>query len=910
MQKTRGPYRLQIEPLEDRVVPSNWLVTNTSNNAGTSGSLPWAVAHADTDTSNANITFSSTAFQGATTITLASTLTLSNTAHSITIDGSGAGPITISGNNSYGGVIVSGATVTIQNLTLTAMKTTYFGQGGGIVNSGTLSVNNVTMTSCAASELGGAIASTAGSVNATSCTLTNNTGVDYGAGVFVSGGTATLSSCTISNNSATYDGGAIYVGGGSLSVDNCMINNNNAGTPSSGNGGAILDDGATLTVSGGTVDNNTARNGGGISIYSGSVAVTDVTISDNYASTNGGGIISLGTLTVTGCTLSANTAAGSTYSGGGIINGGTLTVVNSIFTGNAATVSNGGGIYNDSGSTATVIGSTFSANSAVNGAAIYCAGTGVLTVNSSTITANTTATVSGNGGGLYVAGIFSVVNSTITSNSAGQYGGGIYGSGSTATLVNTIVAANSLSNGTSLDITGSVSGNNNLIGNGAGMSGISNGSNGNQVGTASNPINPLLNPLANNGGPTQTMSEQTGSPALNMGGAVTTLSAAVADAATTTITVANLSRLAASALATLASGYYFTIQIDGEQMGVLGASSSSLTVIRGINGTKAVIHSSGASVYVVADQRGFVVPANNPPVVDVGAYESTGAALLPAVASLSPNSGATAGGTTVIITGANFTDATAVMFGATSATTFTINSDSQITATDPAGSGVVDVTVVTSVGTSAVSSADEFTYLAPPSTTSVVINQDLTVLYNAAGQPFAGAQRSMVDDIVYTFSEPVSILSPAVDPSLFIVAVAPSWNGTVPTLSWAAVAGSGDTEWAVTFSGNGVTGGSIANGAYTITVADPSSITAESDNQALNLAPSGIGGATQSFFRLFGDINGDEYVNAADNAKFKQAMTTYNAVFDDNQDGFVNACDNCQLKIDLALNFSGFTPTI
>jgi trimeric autotransporter adhesin len=199
---------------------------------------------------------------------------------------------------------------------------------------------------------------------------------------------------------------------------------------------------------------------------------------------------------------------------------------------------------------------------------------------------------------------------------------------------------------------------------------------------------------------------------------------------------------------------------------------------------------------------------------------------------------------------------------------------------------------------------------APPAITSVVINQNISALYNAAGQPFAGAQRSMVDDIVYTFSEPVNILNPGIDPNVFTVAVASGWTGTVPTLSWAPVAGSNSTQWAVTFSGNGVTGGSIDSGAYTITVTDPWSIFAVSDGQALSLDASGIGGATQSFFRLFGDINGDEVVNAADNAKFKQALTSSNAAFDFNSDGVVNAADNAQFKVDLSVNFSGFTATI
>jgi Beta-propeller repeat len=198
----------------------------------------------------------------------------------------------------------------------------------------------------------------------------------------------------------------------------------------------------------------------------------------------------------------------------------------------------------------------------------------------------------------------------------------------------------------------------------------------------------------------------------------------------------------------------------------------------------------------------------------------------------------------------------------------------------------------------------------PPAISSVVINQDISALYNAAGQPSPGVQRSMVDDIVYTFSEPVNILDPGTDPNVFTVAVASGWTGTVPTLGWTAVAGSNGTQWAVTFSGNGVTGGSIANGAYTITVNDPASITAASDDQELSLDASGIGGATQSFYRLFGDINGDEVVNAADNIQFKQALTAYNVAFDYNDDGVVNATDNLQFKNDLSVNYSGFTATI
>ena len=103
---------------------------------------------------------------------------------------------------------------------------------------------------------------------------------------------------------------------------------------------------------------------------------------------------------------------------------------------------------------------------------------------------------------------------------------------------------------------------------------------------------------------------------------------------------------------------------------------------------------------------------------------------------------------------------------------------------------------------------------------------------------------------------------------------------------------------------------SIANGAYTITLNDPASIAAVADSQGLSLAPSGIGGTIQSFYRLFGDINGDQVVNPGDNNKFKQALTTYNPAFDYNQDGVVNPGDSNKFKADLSVDFSGFTPTI
>lgn len=83
----------------------------------------------------------------------------------------------------------------------------------------------------------------------------------------------------------------------------------------------------------------------------------------------------------------------------------------------------------------------------------------------------------------------------------------------------------------------------------------------------------------------------------------------------------------------------------------------------------------------------------------------------PVVSSINPNSGTFKGGTQVKIVGSGFTCATAVKFGSIAASSFTVNSDAQITAlSPPEPAGTIDVMVTTAGGTSATSAADRFTY--------------------------------------------------------------------------------------------------------------------------------------------------------------------------------------------------------
>jgi alpha-tubulin suppressor-like RCC1 family protein len=88
---------------------------------------------------------------------------------------------------------------------------------------------------------------------------------------------------------------------------------------------------------------------------------------------------------------------------------------------------------------------------------------------------------------------------------------------------------------------------------------------------------------------------------------------------------------------------------------------------------------------------------------------------VPTVTGVSPAVGPRTGETTVTVTGTGFSEASAVRFGTTSATHFTINSSTSITAVSPAGSGTVDVTVTAPAGTSPAVTPDRFSYLARPS---------------------------------------------------------------------------------------------------------------------------------------------------------------------------------------------------
>jgi CSLREA domain-containing protein len=236
------------------------------------------------------------------------------------------------------------------------------------------------------------------------------------------------------------------------------------------------------------------------------VNLEDVTIADGFAIVSGGGIDNAGTLTVTDSVFSSNGAQGD---GGGIFNSGALTVTKSTFSGNFGDA--GGGILNDIGATLTVTNSTFSGNSGVHGSGAID-NDGTLSVTNSTFFGNRAEHAAG-GIDNFFDGMLTVTNSTFSSNMGGP--GGIFNLGS-ASLKSTILASSMFEpppvglpspncGGAITDAGYNISDDSTC---GFAKTGSANNGDG---------VNPLLSTagLANNGGPTQTIALQSGSPAID-----------------------------------------------------------------------------------------------------------------------------------------------------------------------------------------------------------------------------------------------------------------------------------------------------------------------------------------------------------------------------------------------------------
>ncbi len=238
------------------------------------------------------------------------------------------------------------ANVTFQNVTFdlnSSQRAFYVNANGGVLNLDGVTIKNGKRTN----NNGGAIA-VFGEANLSNVTISNcsveSTGTktaSLGGAIYVNGGALTINGGTISNcsstGSGTHLGGAIYAENSSVSISDCTISG-----CSSYRGGAVYVTGSDLTLSGMTINNNTAAfQGGGIYAIDSSIVMQSGTISGNTATENMGGGVALNSsyFTMNGGSISGNTAAtsggnvmlsvGSTfdyyYSKGASVTGGSIT---------------------------------------------------------------------------------------------------------------------------------------------------------------------------------------------------------------------------------------------------------------------------------------------------------------------------------------------------------------------------------------------------------------------------------------------------------------------------------------------------------------------------------------------------------------------------------------------------------
>ncbi len=153
-------------------------------------------------------------------------------------------------------------------------------------------------------------------------------------------------------------------------------------------------------------------------------------------------------------------------------------------------------------------------------------------------------------------------------------------------------------------------------------------------------------------------------------------------------------------------------------------------------------------------------------------------ASVPTVSGVSPTSGPAAGRTSVTITGSNLSGATRVSFGST-AGAITSNTATQVVATSPAESAAtVHITVTTAAGTSATSSADQFTYQATSTPASITT---VGALYTHTNQP--------------SHQQETISVSPAAAGDELAMAIETKFPSGVPSFTAAGVSGGGVTTW-------------------------------------------------------------------------------------------------------------------
>ncbi|MGI9457588.1 MAG: choice-of-anchor Q domain-containing protein, partial [Aeoliella sp.] len=483
---------------------------------------------------------------------------------SLTLTGDGAALLTIDAQHQSRvfSFTDSSGDLTLEGVTLRNGRTLGFVQefddttlnGGGIrfSSAGTLTIIDSTISGSITAGFnasGGGIFSDVGDVKLYGSTVVDNytAGVaGYGGGIATFSGAVTLTDSTISANFTLGSGsigGGINTREGDVTLYESVVSDNR--TLAGGNGGGIgTVDGDVTLVHSSLVRNSTTGDhgiGGGIYTRYGNVSLTDSLLAGNFTTgehARGGGVEAF-SLTLSNSTISENYTTGELGYGGGAVTG-RATLINSTLADNwtAGSRSHGGGMF--AGGGVELVSSTVSGNSTKGdqspGGGIFARGYAV-TLSNSTLSGNGTAGYLSRGGGIYSTSGVSLYDSTLTGNTTtgeNSNGGGIYvirrslyRSHATLTIKRSIVAGNSVAEGNDgpefvpdFD-DGTLTVEYSLIGDNSGT-GLTEAfffnpdDQGNMIGgSILGPIDPLLGPLADNGGPTKTHALWLGSPAIN-----------------------------------------------------------------------------------------------------------------------------------------------------------------------------------------------------------------------------------------------------------------------------------------------------------------------------------------------------------------------------------------------------------
>ncbi|MBQ3335606.1 MAG: carbohydrate-binding domain-containing protein [Eubacteriaceae bacterium] len=256
---------------------------------------------------------------------------------------------------------IDGGTLTLNDLsphqtgTITGGNTS--GNGGGVyvtsngtftMNGGAITGNTSTNSNYQGSGGGVYLNDTNTQFTMNGGSIEGNSSTGDGGGVSVSDGSIfTMEGGTIQNNESINGGGVSVVGTNSkffMQQEGATISSNTAGSQ----GGGVYLNGlyTEFAISGGTISNNDAFSGGGVYTTYGTITMSGGSISGNKAKNDSGGVNvgSNGILAMNGGTISGNTAT--TYGGGIYLNESStqMTISGGTIQNNKAG-SHGGGIY-------------------------------------------------------------------------------------------------------------------------------------------------------------------------------------------------------------------------------------------------------------------------------------------------------------------------------------------------------------------------------------------------------------------------------------------------------------------------------------------------------------------------------------------------------------------------------------